>query len=276
MAYKIPESEDIKMKLKVKLMKNKEVTSEISKIIKQLNRKMKNLESSGLYRYSKSYSKLLTYTNEQLESHYFSSKKFSNSSLKQRQDFLIKLYKMNQYEGLTKKSLVEHYNKSAEKLSTGSLKLTASDIMAIDEKMGDWREFILSSNIADIFSSSEAREIFTQRTEMTQEQFNKFMKNLNKFNTGTYKKIDFDLFLRYYDYDKGEVIAERNGIKFNPINGIIYTPDGKRTRRGYKISADGETLITSDNDGKFAKALSDFESGDKFYEYIFNHKRGKL
>lgn len=245
--------------------------SELRRTKDTLNKKLKELEDSGLSRYSRTYEKVMTYLKEELGTtgKRFITRPYANASLEVRQELLLNLKRFDTYEGLTPEGVLKSYAESALRLSTGDLKITSEDLMNIDTFMKDWREYIMHSNIASIFNSNEARSIFVERRNMTREQFDMFMEHLEKFDTNEYRKKDFDVFLRYYDFTKGKVIAERNGIKFNPMNGRIYDDDDEIIKTSYRISADGNVLLKK---RKAIKSLSDFTE-DTFYDYIFTNKK---
>ena len=273
MAFVPRDPEEYELRRKIYKMDRAELKSEIRKTKDSLNRKLKKLESSGLHRYSRTYTKVQNFLIEELNTMggRFISRPVANASVQKRQEFLLQLKRFDTYEGLTPEGIINSYKKAAEKLSTGDLTVTANDLMTIDDYMKMWREHVMHSNIASMFTSDEARALFVEKRSMSQKQFDTFMSELEKFETKEYKQKDFDVFLRYYNFEKGKVIAERNGIKFNPMNGKIYGDDDEIIRTSYRISADGSTLLRNK---KNEKKLSDFTE-ESFYDYIFANKRKK-
>lgn len=273
MAFVPRDPEEYELRRKIYKMDRAELKSEIRKTKDTLNKKLKKLESSGLHRYSRTYTKVQNFLKEELNTTggRFISRPVANASLEKRQEFLLQLKRFDTYEGLTPEGIINSYKKAAEKLSTGDLTVTANDLMTIDDYMKSWREYVMHSNIASMFLSTEARALFVEKRSMTQQQFDIFMSELEKFETKEYKQKDFDIFLRYYNFEKGKVIADRNGIKFNPMNGKIYDEDEEIIRTSYRISADGSTLQRYK---KNEKKLSDFTE-ESFYDYIFTNKRKK-
>lgn len=261
-------------------MDRKTLSREIANSIKRLNRKMKSLESSGYDRYSTSYGKIRDFNEAVSGTHYFSSSKLANATLDERRDYLFQLRKYEKYEGMTKKSIIESLQKSAEKLNQKGIDVTASDLMKINEYMRDWREFIRHSNIADMFTSDEAREIFTMQSSqnLNRNQFDMFMRELEKFNTGTYNKMDFPIFLKTYDFKAGKPIAETtSGIKFNPLNGKLIGDSGKYFKTSIRLDRSGENLIRWNSKKKMSESmnmpLSAFNKGS-LYDYIRNDQKG--
>lgn len=270
---------ELDLRMEVTSMDRKKVSYEIKKTIKRLNRKMKKLESSGYDRYSTSYSRLRDVNEATSGTHYFSSAHVRNASLKERQEFLYRLKTYESFKGLTKEDIIESFEKTASKLSKGDLQLTSADIMKINDFMSEWREFIMHSNIAELMTSDEIREIITEHRDMTRSDFDKFMKELEKFNTGTYRKDDFDVFIQSYDFEKGRPIATSpNGIPYNPMNGRIYSDDYKYLRTSVRLSRSGEELVRWDSGKKRSKdigiKISSFNK-ESFYDYIFNNKNKK-
>lgn len=273
MAFIPKDPEEYELRRKIYKMDRAELKSEIRKTKDTLNKKLKKLESSGLHRYSRTYKKVQNFLQEELNTMggRFISRPVANASIEKRQEFLLQLKRFDTYEGLTPEGIINSYKKAAEKLSTGDLTVTAEDLMTIDDFMKEWREQIMHSNIASIFTSDEARALFVEKRSMTRQQFDTFLSELEKFDTKEYRQKDFDIFLRYYNFEKGKVMAERNGIKFNPMNGKIYNEEEEIIRTSYRISADGNTLQRYK---KNEKKLSDFTE-ESFYDYIFANKRKK-
>lgn len=270
---------DLELRIAVKSMDRKTVSNEINKSIKRLNRKMKKLESSGYDRYSGSYARLRDINEATSGTHYFSSAHMRNASLKERQEFLYRLKTYENFKGLTVQEIKESFEKTASKLSKGDLQLSSGDIMKINDFMRDWREFIMHSNIAEIMGSDEIREIFTEHRDMTRSDFDKFMKELEKFNTGTYRKDDFDVFMQSYDFEKGRPVATSpNGISYNPMNGRIYNDDYKYLRTSVRLSRSGEELVRWNSKKKKSEdigiKISTFNK-ESFYDYVFNDKNKK-
>lgn len=272
-AYKPRNPEEYELRRKIYKMDKAELKSEIRKTKDSLNKKLKILESSGLHRYSRTYTKVQNFLTEELKTMggRFISRPVANASIEKRQEFLLQLKRFDTYEGLTPEGIINSYKKAIKKLATEDLTITVNDLMRIDDFMKTWREYIMHSNIASMFTSNEARALFVEKKSMSQQQFDTFMSELEKFDTKEYKQKDFDIFLRYYNVEKGKVIAERNGIKFNPMNGKIYDSDDEIIRTSYRISADGGTLLRNK---KSEKSLSDFTE-ESFYDYIFANKRKK-
>ena len=270
-AYVPREPEEYVLRREIYKYDRARLKSELRRTKDSLNRKLKRLEDSGLSRYSHTYKKVMTYLEEELgtSGKRFITRPYANASLEERQELLLNFKRFETYEGLTPEGVIESYTKSAKRLSTGDLVITPEDLMNIDDFMKDWREYVMHSNIASIFNSDEARNIFVEKRNMTREQFDVFMEHLEKFDTNEYRKKDFDIFLRYYDFTKGKVIAERNGIKFNPMNGRIYDDEDEIIKTSYRISADGNVLLKN---RKAIKSLSDFTE-DTFYDYIFANKK---
>lgn len=278
MAMKTRTPEDVVRRNKIREMSRSEVKAEIAKSIKRLNTKMRNLESSGYDRYSGSYARLRD-INEKTGTHYFSSSHMAKASLKERKEYLYRLQTYETYKGMTETSVKESLKKTAEKLSKGDLQLSEADIMRINDYMGEWREFIMHSNIAELMDSNEVRNIFTDNREISRQDFDKFMKELEKFNTGTYRKEDFDVFLKSYDYKQGRPIAHTpEGVAYNPMNGRIYNDELKYIKTSIRLSRSGENLVRWDKDKKKSTdtgiKISDF-SKESFYDYIFNDQRKK-
>ena len=151
--------------------------------------------------------------------------------------------------------------------------------MRINDYMSKWREFLSHSNIAELMESDEARSIFTNHQDMTTADFDKFMKELEKFNTGTYKKEDFDVFLQSYDYKEGRPVSRtKDGISYNPMNGRIYNDDLKYIRTSLRIDRAGKELIRWNSERKKGQEtgikLSQFNK-ESFYDYILNDQRKK-
>ena len=280
MAYKIRDKvTDVIRRNKIIEMDRKTVTKEIANSIKRLNRKMRALESSGYDRYSATYGRLRGINEQETGTHYFSSSHMKGASLKQRKEYLYRLGTYETYSGMTAESVKESLKKTAEKLSVGELNITPNDIMKINDYMADWREFIAHSNIAELMDSDEARSIFTNHQDMTRADFDKFMKELEKFNTGTYKKEDFDVFLQSYDYKEGRPVSRtKDGISYNPMNGRIYNDDLKYIRTSLRIDRAGKELIRWNSERKKGQEigikLSQFNK-ESFYDYILNDQRKK-
>lgn len=267
---------ELDLRIEVTSMDRKTVSNEINKSIKRLNRKMRKLESSGYDRYSNSYSKLRNINEATSGTHYFSSAHMRNASLRERQEFLYRLRTYESFKGLSAEDIKESFERTAKKLSKGDLQLTSGDIMKINEYMGEWREFIMHSNIAELIGSDEIREIFTEHKDMTRADFDKFMRELEKFNTGTYRKDDFDVFMQSYDFEKGRPVATTpNGISYNPMNGRIYNDDYKYIRTSVRLSRSGENLVHWNSKKKKSEnigiKLSTFDK-ESFYDYVFNDK----
>lgn len=269
------------MRKKILAMDTKTLRNEIRKAAGRLTTKMRRLESSGYDRYSTNYGKLRDYNEEKTGTHYFSYEASRTMSLDEKRNYLFQMLKFEKYKNMTKTEIVAYYKKQAKKLSTDKLKLSSSDIMKIDDYMKEWREFIQHSNIIELFTSDEAREIFSQQSKqnMTRSQFDMFMRELEKFNTGTYDKEDFALFIKTYDFKSGKpVVSLSDGVRINPLNGRFLSSDMKYYHTSLRVDRSGEKLIRWDSKSKKSEdlglKLSDF-SKESLYDYIRNDQKNK-
>ena len=269
------------MRKSILAMDTKTLNYEIKKAAGRLTTKMKRLESSGYDRYSTNYGKLRDYNEEVTGTHYFSYESAREMTLDERRDYLFQMLKFEKYKNMTKTEIVEYFKKQAKKLSTDKMKLNSSDIMKIDDYMKEWREFIRHSNILDMFESDEARKIFTQqsKSKMTRSQFDMFMKELEKFNTGTYDKKDFSIFIKTYDFKSGKPVSElSDGVRFNPLNGRLVGSNMKYYHTSIRLDRSGENLIRWNSKSKKGEdmglKLSDF-SKESLYDFIRNDQKSR-
>lgn len=233
MAYKFQNSIDVLNKLLLKTKTSKEITKEIKNTISSLNRKMKRLESSGYAKYSHSYDRIKDWLNSQ-GTQYFSSKSVARASEEQRIDFLVKLKHFNTYSiGVkdTKENLKREREHLNERYNTS---VNEEQMLNIKNAMRMWREAMGRSNVADVFTSDEARELFTELYGNANEpQLDKFFTQLDRFNSEEYSREDFVLFRDYFDFNLGIPITSANNIKFNPVNMRIYDNTYSETELTY-------------------------------------------
>lgn len=269
------------MRKSILAMDNKTLNYEIKKAAGRLTTKMKRLESSGYDRYSTNYGKLRDYNEEVTGTHYFSYESAREMTLDERRDYLFQMLKFEKYKNMSKTEIVEYFKNQAKKLSTDKMKLNSNDIMKIDDYMKEWREFIRHSNILDMFESDEARKIFTQqsKSKMTRSQFDMFMRELEKFNTGTYDKKDFSIFIKTYDFKSGKPVSElSDGVRFNPLNGRLLSSDMKYYHTSIRLDRSGENLIRWNSKSKKGEdmglKLSDFNK-ESLYDFIRNDQKSR-
>ena len=268
------------LKRKVTSMSSKEVTAQISKVKKDINKKLKTLENTGYNRYSHTYEKVLTFIKEEtgIKNNVLTTRHISHANLKTRQEFLYRITKISNWEGLTPESIEASLQKSAEKLSRKGVDVTTEQLKQINEYMGKWYDYIGHSTLANIMPSDQIRTMFSELTErnIPSEQIDKFINELENFDNGQYKKRDFDIFLNYYDFNKGVVVAERNGIKFNPMNGTIYDDNYERIRTSMRVSRSGEELEVKNKKRTVETIkLSNFDRSSDFYDFVLNNRKGK-
>ena len=268
------------LKRKVMSMSSKEVTEKIAEVKKDINKKLKTLENTGYNRYSHTYEKVLTFIKEEtgIKNNVLTTRHISHANLKTRQEFLYRITKISNWEGLTPESIEASLQKSAEKLSRKGVDVTTEQLKQINEYMGKWYDYIGHSTLANIMPSDQIRTMFSELTErnIPSEQIDKFINELENFDNGQYKKRDFDIFLNYYDFNKGVVVAERNGIKFNPMNGTIYDDNYERIRTSMRVSRSGEELEVKNKKRTVETIkLSNFDRSSDFYDFVLNNRKGK-
>ena len=268
------------LKRKVTSMSSKEVTAQISKVKKDINKKLKTLENTGYNRYSHTYEKVLTFIKEEtgVKSNILTSKHISHADLKTRQEFLYRITKISNWEGLTPESIEASLQKSAEKLNRKGVDVTTEQLKQINEYMGKWYNYMNHSTLINLLPSDQVRTMFSELTvrNTPTEQIDNFINELEKFDNGEYKKRDFDIFLNYYDFNKGVVVAERNGIKFNPMNGTIYDDNYERIRTSMRVSRSGEELEVKNKKRTVETIkLSNFDRSSDFYDFVLNNRKSK-
>ena len=273
-------AQDAILKRKITSMSSKEVTAKIAEVKKDINEKLKTLENTGYSRYSQSYKKVLTFIKDEtgVKTNILTSSHISHANLKTRQEFLYRITKMSKWEGLTPESIEAGLQKSTEKLSRKGVDITTEQLKQINEYMGEWYDYMGHSTLSNIMPSDQIRTLFSELTvkNTPTEQIDNFISELEKFDNGEYKKRDFDIFLNYYDFNKGVVVAERNGIKFNPMNGTIYDNNYERIRTSMRVSRSGEELEVR-NKKKTVETikLSNFDRSSDFYDFVLNNRKGK-
>lgn len=226
MKYKEPK--DIINRNAALKMTDKELTKAIKRTVEKLNRRLTSLEKSGLHRVSASYDIVMNYIKSELGGKRFSSKKVQYASKQERAEFLTTLLHYESF-GLTKTEVTKQLKSELQKLNEkmGGIipldeKITLKELITIKDAMKLWREYIGHSNIADLMTSSEARQFFIMMRESTKKQVKQVFSELAKFNTGEYKREDYPIFLDYYDASYGAPITSERGITYNPMNGVVY------------------------------------------------------
>lgn len=271
---------DAILKRMVTSLSSKEVTAQIAIVKKDINEKLKVLEDTGYNRYSQSYKKVLSFIKEEtgVKGDRITSRHIANAKLTKRQEFLYKITKMSVWEGLTPDSVEYGLQKSVKHLKDKGVNVSTEQLKQINKYMGDWYDYMGHSTLANIMPSDQIRTLFSELTErnVSSENIENFISELENFDKGTYRKKDFDIFLKYYDYEKGIVVAEQNGIKYNPMTGVIYDNNYERIRTSMRISRDSEYLNVKKNKKTIEEIkLSDFDRSSDFYDYVLNKRKGK-
>ncbi len=231
----IKSPQDVINRKKAYTMSDKELTTAIKRSVEKLNRRLSSLERSGLHKASGSYDIVMNYLKSELGSKRFSSKKYAHSSFSERAEFLVVLKHYEEFE-LTKTGVTKQLNAELKKLNEklgGILganfdKLKIKELLTLKDAMKMWREFIGHSNIADLMTSSEARQFFLMIRDSNKKQIKQVFKELEKFNTGEYKREDYPIFMDYYNPIYGAPVTTDRGIMYNPMNGVVYK-NGKPT-----------------------------------------------
>lgn len=224
----------------------KEVTQALKNAILKMNRRMTKLEKSGLAEYSNSYTRIKSFLKSELKSNRFSSKMFAKSSLEERKELLVRIKHFEDYQ-ISPTDVRQQILGEIEQLKNKTgVEVTESEYVTIRNGMKRWREYIGHSNLAEVFTSDEARIIFTEKSFKSDYSVKRFISQLKKFDTGEYDEIDFPLFMDYYNTTYNAPIYEENGIAYNPLNNDFYDTIRHQRKTGWKYDPDTNTIY----DGK--------------------------
>lgn len=276
-----PEIKDVLRRREIKKLTNKELSDQLQKVRKRLNRRMRELERTGYSEYSGSYDRLVNYIRSNLGGHRnvmgqweFTTAPYSKATRRAREELLLNWEHKLSYDALTSKSVKEQLQKEADRLTekTGK-KYNIEKIKNIKDMMKSWRENLDSAITSELFDSDSARQVYEENPSISKEQRLIFLENLEETfmnkNTQTInaeKLPYFKLWLDNYNFNKNRSEIEYGGVYFNPITGEIY--DGITN---YKIDVDTSTsnkvfyLING------AEKTDIKEIGENnLYDYIFN------
>ena len=133
----------------VKKMTNKELSAELAKVRKRLNRRMRELERTGYYKYSGSYTRLENYIRSDLGGYRnvlgqweFTTKPYAKATRRAREELLIRWQHFQDYQGLTSEEVKQSLEEEAKKLNemTESNNYNIEKVKNIRDMMAEWRE----------------------------------------------------------------------------------------------------------------------------------------
>lgn len=227
-------------------MTKDELLKETKKVISKLNRRITKLKKSGLSDYSKSYGRIKNYLISEYGTEKFSSKQLKNASFEERVNFLVNLKHFEKYK-ITPTDVKKQIKGEKEKIKerTG-IELKEEQIMSLHKAMQKFREYSLSSGIVNYIDSETIRQFFTDHIEMSQNQINNFIEELDKFDKGVRDPIYIIDFIDNYDPSyNGSVRYTNSGIAYDPVDFVVY--DEWHNKTNYTI--DDQTEILYDEMG---------------------------
>lgn len=268
----------------VKKMTNKELSAELAKVRKRLNRRMRELERTGYYKYSGSYTRLENYIRSDLGGYRnvlgqweFTTKPYAKATRRAREELLIRWQHFQDYQGLTSEEVKQSLEEEAKKLNemTESNNYNIEKVKNIRDMMAEWREDLDSAITSELFDSTFARKFYEEHASITPEQRYLFLENMeNTFMSQENHQLDqsmkpyFRVWLDNYNFTRGRSELSYGNISFNPASGDIYD-----IPTNYKMEIDSSTgnkiyYLISDNE---RKNIDEDIGVENLYDFLLNN-----
>lgn len=268
----------------VKKITNKELSAELAKVRKRLNRRMRELERSGYYKYSGSYKRLENYIRSDLGGYRnvlgqweFTTKPYAKATRRAREELLIRWQHFQDYQGLTTTEVIQSLKDEAKKLNekTETDKYDIEKVKNIRDMMEEWREDLDNAITSELFDSTFARKFYEENASITPEERYLFLEDMeNTFMSKKSHQLDqsmkpyFRVWLDNYNFTRSRSELNYGNIDFNPATGEIYD-----MATNYRMEIDSSTgnkiyYLISDNE----RINIDEDIGvENLYDFLLNN-----